>query len=747
MAVNLKPLNRSSLPNENSLLIHYTDGTVQCAEAEEGLDEPDCSYGTPLKYDAAFNGPVKKRSCTDVVCCLLFLLFILGSIAVAYFAFIYGNPSLLIYPENSEGELCGYGKHQNEPYAFYFDLVDCGKIGPGVFVAGCPTPQICVEKCPDKNFRFTLQTQVDELLFCKPGIDKSTKTARELVEDEDCPFYYLESSPLLNRCVPKALSDVMEKGSNLVDNLKALDDGMTNFTNQKNQSMTIGDMTDGLDAYGLFLKAKEYTEKVVEDVVASWWMILVAFVLAMVISLVWIVLMRWLAGLMVWITLVAFLGIFSFSVYWCFTKYFETKDTDESFHFYLAVMRLSFKQSNFWLAFGIISAVVLVLAVLILLFLCQRIRIAIALIKEGSRAVGSILLTLIFPIIPYILQIGVVAYWGIVAVYLASTGREQSFDNNITFSNGSWDVDEIRRKTESLLDEIPCDTNGTAALSEVCGVIKYAKEGKYTLYLQLYNLFMLFWMVNFLVALGQMTLAGAFASYYWTFNKPKDIPSFPLLRSFGRCFRYHLGTLAFGSLIIAIVQLVRVLLEYVDHKLKATENPVGKFFLKCLKCCFWCLEQFLKFLNENAYIMTAIYGKNFCTSAKNAFMLIMRNVVRVVVVDKLTDFLLFIGKLVVVGAVGVASFFFFNGDIEFLREYKPSLNFYLVPVVLVILGSYIVASCFFSVYNMAVDTLFLCFLEDLERNDGSAEKPYFMSKELMKILGKKNKPPETDKDK
>lgn len=32
-------------------------------------------------------------------------------------------------------------------------------------------------------------------------------------------------------------------------------------------------------------------------------------------------------------------------------------------------------------------------------------------------------------------------------------------------------------------------------------------------------------------------------------------------------------------------------------------------------------------------------------------------------------------------------------------------------------------------------------VEDLERNDGSVEKPYFMSKGLMSILGKKNKKP------
>ena len=40
---------------------------------------------------------------------------------------------------------------------------------------------------------------------------------------------------------------------------------------------------------------------------------------------------------------------------------------------------------------------------------------------------------------------------------------------------------------------------------------------------------------------------------------------------------------------------------------------------------------------------------------------------------------------------------------------------------------------------MAVDTLFLCFLEDLERNDGSIEKPYYMSKSLKQILGKMEK--------
>ena len=66
----------------------------------------------------------------------------------------------------------------------------------------------------------------------------------------------------------------------------------------------------------------------------------------------------------------------------------------------------------------------------------------------------------------------------------------------------------------------------------------YTSPYRYTIYLQIYNLFMLFWMVNFTIALGEMTLAGAFASYYWAFNKPKDIPTYPLLNSIWRAFRY-----------------------------------------------------------------------------------------------------------------------------------------------------------------------------------------------------------------
>ena len=55
-------------------------------------------------------------------------------------------------------------------------------------------------------------------------------------------------------------------------------------------------------------------------------------------------------------------------------------------------------------------------------------------------------------------------------------------------------------------------------------------------------------------------------------------------------------------------------------------------------------------------------------------------------------------------------------------------------MIIIVLGTYAISSTFFSVYNMAVDTIFLCFLQDLEKHDGSPENPYFMNQDLMRIL-------------
>uniref|UniRef100_A0A4W6ERM0 Choline transporter-like protein n=1 Tax=Lates calcarifer TaxID=8187 RepID=A0A4W6ERM0_LATCA len=395
-----------------------------------------------------------------------------------------------------------------------------------------------------------------------------------------------------------------------------------------------------------------------------------------------------------------------------------------------------------WLAFLIIISVAEAIILLTLIFLRTRILIAIALIQESSKAISHMMSALLYPLITFVLLLVCVAYWGATALYLATSGGPIY---RVVALNATND------ECKSINGSVSCDPQ-VSCPSASCIFIRYNNEGllqRNIFNLQIYNAVAFLWCVNFVIALGQCTLAGAFASYYWAFTKPDDIPMFPVCGGFIRSLRYHVGSLAFGALILTLVQIVRILLEYIDHKTRSAQNPVARFIMCCMKCCFWCLEKFIKFLNRNAYIMIAIYGKNFCVSAKNAFMLLMRNVIRVVVLDKVTDLLLFFGKLLVVGGVGVLSFFFFSGRIllpgsTFRSE---TLNYYWMPIITVVFGSYLIAHGFFSVYNMCVDTLFLCFLEDLERNDGSLQKPYFMSKNLMKILNKSNKAPKKGKGK
>uniref|UniRef100_A0A8C5CK46 Choline transporter-like protein n=1 Tax=Gadus morhua TaxID=8049 RepID=A0A8C5CK46_GADMO len=552
--------------------------------------DPDSKeYGEAAQFDPTFHGPIHNRSCTDIICCVLFMLVILGYMVVGIIAWLYGDPRHVLYPRNSTGSFCGIDHNKGKPNVFYFDLLQCATstnvIAAALNGLQCPTTQVCVSECPKIFWGLTDYLGLPAAAFnqslCNPSINLTTTTL-------------------------------------IVDGKSLL------FVSIKLCFASVRDVVNSFNA-------KDVGVRIFEDFASAW----------------------------PWILL----------------------------------------------------------------------------------AVGHMMSTLLYPLVTFVLVLVCVAYWGITALYLATSGAPIYRVVALNVSQGDCERYNGTQECD------PLNFNSSSAPgcpSARCIFIRYNDEGllqRNIFNLQIYNAVAFLWCVNFVIALGQCTLAGAFASYYWAFSKPSDIPYFPLSSAFIRTLRYHVGSLAFGALILTLVQIVRILLEYIDHKTRSAQNPCARFLMCCLKCCFWCLEKFIKFLNRNAYIMIAVYGKNFCVSAKNAFFLLMRNIIRVVVLDKVTDLLLFFGKLLVVGGVAVLSFFFFSGRIPLPGETfrSENLNYYWMPIITVAIGSYLIAHGFFSVYNMCVDTLFLCFLEDLERNDGSQERPYYMSKNLMKILNKSNK--------
>lgn len=417
-----------------------------------------------------------------------------------------------------------------------------------------------------------------------------------------------------------------------------------------------------------------------------------------------------------------------------------------------------FKDERFWLYLSIFLAIFDVILLLVLIVLRKRISIAVALIKEGSKAVSSVKSTVFFPILSWIMYIGLVAFVAAVGLYLGSIGTSQfrmahNLNANLVVGNFSQCICEgpaadykighscdpnifaehCYNKEKSSFFDVFTQTKKSPCIETSCSFVR-VKHPMIINWFIVYNIFGFLWLLFFIGAFNDMVLAVTFATWYWTFKK-RDVPFFTLSKAMVQTVFYHLGTLAFGSLILAICRMIRIVLEYVERKLKKMDNAFSRAIFCCLKCFFWLLETFLRFLSKNAYIMCAIHGKNFCTSARDAFELTMRNFLRVVTLDKVTDFLFFISKLLLTGAAGTSTYFFllYNDDIV-------PLHYIAVPVAIVSIIAYLITSVFFSVYSMAVDTLFLCFLEDIERNDGTSEKPYYMSKDLMKILGKRNKP-------
>ncbi|TMS23268.1 Choline transporter-like protein 2 [Larimichthys crocea] len=68
---------------------------------------PDPKYGESRKFDPNFKGPIHNRGCTDVLCCILFILALLGYFAVGILAWSQGDPRKVIYPTDSRGQFCG----------------------------------------------------------------------------------------------------------------------------------------------------------------------------------------------------------------------------------------------------------------------------------------------------------------------------------------------------------------------------------------------------------------------------------------------------------------------------------------------------------------------------------------------------------------------------------------------------------------------------------------------------------------
>jgi len=406
--------------------------------------------------------------------------------------------------------------------------------------------------------------------------------------------------------------------------------------------------------------------------VTVWYILLVACLVAFIFGFIYLYVLKVVAGFIVYLSiLVISLALIGFGAWlWINQDNYNENNDNKQYMRYGA-----------YVVWGICA-----LFVLIILCIFGRIRLGIAVLHCSADFINATPSVFLVPIVFLFLVVSWIAIWVVSAAWIFSVGEIKPNETVTVLSTVEWD--------------------------------------KQTRYIFLYYLFGLLWINAFLIGCIQFIISAACSIWYFSFTSDEKGKG-SLTKGVKWIYRFHIGSIAFGSCLIAIIQFIRILFEYYRKKAQAgTNNKVLKVLFCLTSYCLWCLEKCVKFITKNAYIQIALTGKNFCVSAKNAFFLVMNNVIRFGAMHTLGCIFMFLGKLFVISLTGLICY------LIIVQAETPgeSISSPWFPVIVTCIIAYLIGSGFMSVVSFSMDTILQCFLLDeemLQRGKGrpSSNRP------------------------
>lgn len=262
-------------------------------------------------------------------------------------------------------------------------------------------------------------------------------------------------------------------------------------------------------------------------------------------------------------------------------------------------------------------------------------------------------------------------------------------------------------------------TIGTTTVSGMKRSFEFTDEQTYMLG---YWLLGLFWYQELVAAIGLFCLAYATVAWYYTLKDEdgdKEVSGMPLCKGLQYAFQYHLGSLAFGSFIIAACRFIQFVLSMMAKQAKEEGNAVFEAIAKCLICVIECFKRTVEFLNKNAYINMAIHSTSFCHSAWDAFAKILINAGAYSILNGAAEIVKWLG-IFLIALVGTIFSWGLTKISTFTDQTSPM---FLESPYAVIAGSgliaVVIAVSFMMVFDMVADTLLYCFVDTNKK--GSAE--------------------------
>ncbi|XP_071983622.1 choline transporter-like protein 3 [Engystomops pustulosus] len=412
-------------------------------------------------------------------------------------------------------------------------------------------------------------------------------------------------------------------------------------------------------------------------------------ILAVALSVVMVLSFRYISTLVVhiFVTLLMFGLLFVTGVLWWL--YCD--------HIYDVSYELENEKENakFLLGFSIISTVISILIFIAIFLMRKRIEMTIQLFQVTSSFISHIPFLLLQPLWTFLILL---FYWILWVAVLLSMG-----------TSGSAQV----------------SSDGQVDYKPLAGIR----------YMWWYHLFGLVWTSEFFLTCQQIVISGATVTWY--LHRDKKKVQHPILSSMSLLFWYHLGTATIGSLLLMLVKIPQIILMNLSKLLRKRDNACTRCTKQCCFSCLWSYGKWLRCLNQNAYTAMVINGTSLCTSAREAQALMEKSPLSVALLKSSGVFLIFLGKVFVV------CFTVFGGLMAF--NYHRELHVWVIPLLLVAFFAYLVAHSFLCLFETVVHSLLMCYAIDMETNDGSSEKPYFMDQELMTLIHQSSSDPETVK--
>ncbi|XP_035525783.1 choline transporter-like protein 1 [Morone saxatilis] len=536
--------------------------------------------------------PLEDRSCTDLPWFLLFTVFCVGMGSICGFTIVTGGAARLVFGYDSYGNTCGQRNeqiegvrlsgldHTDRKFVFFLDPCNIDIVQRKI-----RSMALCVSLCPPEE----LQTYQDLKRFAM--LNGSELCSYELAGHKypglperfsKCPKLPVPPSkplPVFNRCTPLDVSCYAKFAEAVVT----------------------------------FVGDNSVLHRLIAGVAASKEIIIGLCVLALVLSMILMVIIRYISAVLVWIltSLVVLGSLAGTSVLWwlyidhrLYGNDTVTKGMKEAKEEAKEEVAVSRNSGQALLVYAVAATVFTIILLLLMLFMRKRVALTIALFHVAGKVFIHLPLLTLQPFVTFLALLLFWIYWILVLLFLGTTGNPVQ--------------------------------------NEETGLTEFRLTGPLQ-YLTWYHAVGLIWITEFILACQQMTVAGAVVTYYFTRDKNR-LPVTPILSSVLRLVRYHLGTVAKGSFIITLVKIPRLILMYIHNQLKGKENACARCLLKTCICCLWCLEKCLNYLNQNAYAATAINSTSFCTSARDAFVILVENALRVATINAVGDFVLFLGK-------------------------------------------------------------------------------------------------------